>query len=159
MKKLTVLALMAVMSVSALAVKVGYVSSEEVFQRYSQTKTLQTNLNKEKSRLETEIKKKEVTLQKMQVELQAKGASVTEAEKTKFQKEVETFQKFVKDSQTKLSKEEMTRLQEIEKVITTSVDKIAKDGKYDFVLEAGAVKFGGENVTEKVLADMEKNKK
>ncbi|MGL5055764.1 MAG: OmpH family outer membrane protein, partial [Fusobacteriaceae bacterium] len=111
MKKLTVLALMAAMSVSALAVKVGYVSSEEVFQRYSQTKTLQTNLNKEKSRLETEIKKKEVTLQKMQVELQAKGASVTEAEKTKFQKEVETFQKFVKDSQTKLSKEEMTRLQ------------------------------------------------
>ncbi|MGL4533641.1 MAG: OmpH family outer membrane protein [Fusobacteriaceae bacterium] len=159
MKKLTVLALMAAMSVSALAVKVGYVSSEEVFQRYSQTKTLQTNLNKEKSRLETEIKKKEVTLQKMQVELQAKGASVTEAEKTKFQKEVETFQKFVKDSQTKLSKEEMTRLQEIEKVITASVDKIAKDGKYDFVLEAGAVKFGGENVTEKVLADMEKNKK
>ncbi|MGL5049527.1 MAG: OmpH family outer membrane protein [Fusobacteriaceae bacterium] len=159
MKKLTVLALMAAMSVSALAVKVGYVSSEEVFQRYSQTKTLQTNLNKEKSRLETEIKKKEVTLQKIQVELQAKGASVTEAEKTKFQKEVETFQKFVKDSQTKLSKEEMTRLQEIEKVITTSVDKIAKDGKYDFVLEAGAVKFGGENVTEKVLADMEKNKK
>lgn len=159
MKKIVILALTAVMSVSALAVKVGFVNSEEVFQRYSQTKILQENLNKEKTRLEAEIKKKEVTLQKMQVELQAKGAAVTEAEKTKFQTEVEAFQKFVRDSQTKLSKEEVTRLQEIEKTINVSVDKISKDGKFDYVLEAGAVKFGGEDITEKVLADMEKTKK
>ncbi|MGL4687742.1 MAG: OmpH family outer membrane protein [Fusobacteriaceae bacterium] len=159
MKKLSILALTMSMSISALAVKVGYLNTEEVFQKYSQTKILQTNLQKEKTRLETEIKKKEVVLQKMQVELQSKGDKVTDVEKKKFEEEVKTFQKFVKDSQTKLGKEEMTRLQEIEININNSVKKIATAGKYDYVLEAGAVKFGGENVTSKVLAEMEKNVK
>ncbi|MGL6064669.1 MAG: OmpH family outer membrane protein [Fusobacteriaceae bacterium] len=159
MKKLSILALTMAMSVSALAVKVGYLNTGEVFQKYSQTKILQTNLEKEKTRLETEIKKKEVVLQKMQVELKSKGEKATDVEKKKFEDEVKIFQKFVKDSQTKLGKEEMTRLQEIEMNINNSVKKIATDGKYDYILEAGAVKFGGENITSKVLAEMEKNGK
>ncbi len=157
MKKIAILALSMAMSVSALAIKVGYLNTEEVFQKYSQTKILQTNLNKEKTRLETEIKKKEVVLQKMQVELQSKGDKVTDSEKKQFEEEVKKFQKFVKDSQTKLGKEEMTRLQEIEATINNSVIKVAKTDKYDYILEAGAVKFGGENVTSKVLTEMEKN--
>lgn len=159
MKKLAVVALMAAMSVSALASKIGVVNTEEVFQKYSQTKVLQGNLNKEKARLEGEIKAKELVLQKMQVELQGKGAAVTAADKQKFQTEVENFQKFVKDAQVKLSKEERTRLQEIERTINASVTKIAKNEKYDYVLEAGALKYGGENITPKVLADMESAKK
>lgn len=159
MKKLAVVALMAAMSVSALATKIGVVNTEEVFQKYSQTKVLQGNLNKEKSRLEGEIKAKELVLQKMQVELQGKGNAVTAADKQKFQTEVENFQKFVKDAQVKLSKEERTRLQEIERTINASVTKIAKNEKYDYVLEAGALKYGGENITAKVLADMESAKK
>lgn len=159
MKKIMMLALTIAISTSALAVKVGYVNSEEVFRNYSRTKTLQENLTKEKDRLETEIKKREVTLQKMQVELQAKGAAVTDAEKTKFQTEVESFQKFIRDSQTKLGREEMTRLQEIETALNAAINNIAKGDKFDYVLEAGAVKFGGEDVTAKVLAELEKNTK
>lgn len=159
MKKIMMLALTAAISTSALAVKVGYVNSEEVFRKYSKTQTLQQNLTKEKNRLEGEIKKKEVTLQKMQVELQSKGAAVTDAEKTKFQGEVEAFQKFIKDSQTKLGKEEMTRLQEIEQALNSAVNNVAKADKFDYVLEAGAVKFGGEDITGKVLTELEKNTK
>lgn len=159
MKKLAMLALVAAMSTSALAVKIGYVSSEDVFRQYSRTKVLQENLTKEKDKLEGEIKKKEVTLQKMQVELQAKGNAVTDADKKKFQAEVESFQKFVRDSQTKLGKEEMARLQEIEKSLNEAISAVAKSGKFDYVLEAGAVKFGGEDITSKVLAEIEKNSK
>ncbi|MGL5123973.1 MAG: OmpH family outer membrane protein [Fusobacteriaceae bacterium] len=157
MKKISILALTMVISVSSLAIKIGYLNTEEVFQKYSQTKILQTNLQNEKTRLETEIKKKEVVLQKMQVELQSKGDKVTDAEKKQFEEEVKKFQKFVKDSQTKLGKEEMARLKEIEVNINNTVKKIATDGTYDYILEAGAVKFGGENVTSKVLTEMEKN--
>lgn len=159
MKKLAILALVASISTSALAVKIGYVNSEDVFRQYSKTKVLQENLTKEKDKLEGEIKKKEVTLQKMQVELQAKGNAVTDAEKKKFQGEVEAFQKFIRDSQTKLGKEEMTRLQEIEKALNDAITSVAKAGKYDYVLEAGAVKFGGEDLTSKVLSEIEKNAK
>ena len=46
------------LSVSAFAMKVGYVNSQEAFAKFSQTKTVQENLNKEKTRLENEIKQK-----------------------------------------------------------------------------------------------------
>lgn len=159
MRKLSALALLATMSLSALSATIGYVNTQEVFRGYSQTKIIQTNLDKERNRLEDEIKKKELVLQKNQVELQSKGAKVTAEEKTKFQKDVEVFQKFVKDSQIKLNKEERARLQEIETNINSAVQQVAKEGKYEYILEGGAVKFGGENVTSKVLAIMEKSTK
>lgn len=156
MKKLSILALVATMSVSAMSA-IGYVNTQEVFRSYSQTKVIQGNLDKERARLENEIKAKEVNLQKSQVELQSKGAKVTPEEKAKFQKDVEGFQKFVKDSQTKLNKEERARVQEIDSAINTAITAVAKEGKYEYVMEAGALKYGGENITAKVIDKMEKS--
>ncbi|MBM6821923.1 OmpH family outer membrane protein [Fusobacterium mortiferum] len=159
MKKLAITMMALTLSVSALAEKIGFVNSQEAFSKYSQTKVIQENLNKEKNRLENEIKQKEVTLQKSQLELQSKGNKLTDKEKQDFQKQVEAFQKFVRDSQTKLSKEEYTRMQEIEKTMNSAIDSVAKTGKYDYILEAGAVKFGGTDVTADVIKAMEKIKK
>lgn len=159
MKKLLIPAMALVISASAFAMKVGYVNSQEAFSKFSQTKTVQENLNKEKTRLENEIKQKEVALQKAQLELQAKGAKVTDKEKTAFESQVKAFQKFIQDSQTKLSKEEFTRFQAIETTMNTAIAEVAKAGKYDYIFEAGAVKFGGENVTTQVITTMEKIKK
>lgn len=159
MKKLAITMMALTLSVSALAEKIGFVNSQEAFSKYSQTKVIQENLNKEKNRLENEIKQKEVALQKSQLELQSKGNKLTDKEKQDFQKQVEAFQKFVRDSQTKLSKEEYTRMQEIEKTMNSAIDSVAKAGKYDYILEAGAVKFGGTDVTADVIKAMEKVKK
>lgn len=159
MKKLAITMMALTLSISALAEKIGFVNSQEAFSKYSQTKVIQENLNKEKNRLENEIKQKEVTLQKSQLELQSKGNKLTDKEKQDFQKQVEAFQKFVRDSQTKLSKEEYTRMQEIEKTMNSAIDSVAKAGKYDYILEAGAVKFGGTDVTADVIKAMEKIKK
>lgn len=159
MKKILIPAMALMFSVSAFAMKVGYVNSQEAFAKFSQTKTVQENLNKEKTRLENEIKQKEVALQKAQLELQAKGTKVTDKEKTAFEGQVKAFQKFIQDSQTKLSKEEFTRFQAIETTMNNAISEVAKAGKYDYVFEAGAVKFGGENITDKVISTMEKNKK
>lgn len=159
MKKLAITMMALTLSVSALAEKIGFVNSQKAFSKYSQTKVIQENLNKEKNRLENEIKQKEVTLQKSQLELQSKGNKLTDKEKQDFQKQVEAFQKFVRDSQTKLSKEEYTRMQEIEKTMNSAIDSVAKAGKYDYILEAGAVKFGGTDVTADVIKAMEKIKK
>ncbi|MEG2588118.1 MAG: OmpH family outer membrane protein, partial [Cetobacterium sp.] len=125
MKRISVLLIGLALSSSAFAVKMGYVNSQELFSKYSQTKIIQENLNKEKSRLENELKQKEISLQKMQVELQGKGAAATEQEKKSFQAKVDEFQKLVRDSQTKLNKEEMTRLQEVERLINTAVQNVA----------------------------------
>lgn len=158
MKKVAITLMALTLSVSALADKIGFVNSQEAFAKYSKTKVIQENLNKEKNRLENEIKQKEVALQKAQLELQSKGEKITDKEKQDFQKQVEAFQKFVRDSQTKLSKEEYTRMQEIEKTMSTAIQSVAKAGKYDYVLEAGAVKFGGTDITAEVIKTMEKSK-
>ncbi|SJZ34955.1 periplasmic chaperone for outer membrane proteins Skp [Cetobacterium ceti] len=159
MKKISMLLLGLTVASSAFAMKVGYVNSQELFSNYTQTKIIQNNLNKQKSRLENEIKEKEVNLQKLQVELQAKGAQATEAQKKAFQNKVDEFQKLVRDSQTKLNREEMSRLQEIDRIMNGAIQNVAKKGGYEYVFEQGAMKFGGDNLTPKVLQVMEQTKK
>ena len=88
MKKVAITLMALTLSVSALAEKIGFVNSQEAFAKYSQTKVIQENLNKEKNRLENEIKQKEVALQKAQLELQSKGDKITDKEKQEFQKQV-----------------------------------------------------------------------
>lgn len=159
MKKLSIIAILATLSTSAFALKVGYVNSQELFAKYSQTQVIRDNLTKEKQSLETTLQKQEIELQKLQVELQGKGQSVTEAEKKAFEDKVAKFQKEVRDSQTKLSNEEAKKMQEIDRLINISIQNVARTDKYDYVLEQGAIKFGGENITPKVLQVMEKSKK
>lgn len=159
MKKLTLSLMALAMSANLFAGKIGYVNSQEAFEKYSQTRVIQANLDKEKDRLENEIKTKEVALQKTQLELQSKGDKLTDKEKADFQKKVEEFQKFIRDSQTKLSKEEFARMQEINKVMNNAISKVAKNGNYELILEAGAVRAGGVDVTAEVLKEMESSKK
>nr|WP_307774894.1 OmpH family outer membrane protein [uncultured Cetobacterium sp.] len=159
MKKLSMLAILATLSTSAFALKVGYVNTQELFGRYSQTKVVRENLNTQKKKMETDLQKQEVELQKLQVELQSKGSKVTPDEKKAFENKVAAFQKKVRESQMKLSGEENKKMQEIDRLINISIQNVARSGKYDYVLEQGAIKFGGENITPKVLEVMEKSKK
>ena len=53
MKKIAIIAMLAAVSTSAFALKVGYVNSQELFAKYSQTKVIRDNLTKEKQTLET----------------------------------------------------------------------------------------------------------
>ena len=48
--------------------------------------------------------------------------------KTAFEGQVKAFQKFIQDSQTKLSKEEFTRFQAIETTMNNAISEVAKAG-------------------------------
>nr|WP_206038989.1 OmpH family outer membrane protein [Fusobacterium sp. FSA-380-WT-3A] len=146
------------MSTQALALKIGVVNSQELFYKYSKTKTMEENLKKQTASLDNTLKQKQVELQKMELELKAKGAKATDKDKKAFEDKIKLLEKFVKDSQIKLNKERSTRMAEIEKTMNNAINKIAKAEKADYVLEAGAVKFGGVDLTDKVLAEMEKTK-
>ncbi len=158
MKKLAILAVATVMSVQSFALKIGTVNTQELFFGYSKTKTMDANLKKQAASLENSLKQKQIELQKLKLELDGKGAKITDKEKTDFETKVKALEKFVKDSEIKLSKERETRIKEIEKTITDSIQKVAAKEKADYILEAGAVKFGGTDYTKKVLAEMEKAK-
>ena len=154
MKKLLLIASV-LLATSAFADKVGVVDSQRAFFQFSETKKAQQALEGQAKKVENEARQKEVALQKEFVSLQAKGDKLTDAEKKAFEKKSQDFQSFLNASQDKLNKEQMTKLKRIEDIYEKAVKKVAADGKYDYVFEADALKVGGEDITDKVLKQME----
>ena len=154
MKKLLLIASV-LLATSAFADKVGVVDSQRAFFQFSETKKAQQALEGQAKKVENEARQKEVALQKEFVSLQAKGDKLTDAEKKAFEKKSQDFQSFLNASQNNLNKEQMTKLKRIEDIYEKAVKKVAADGKYDYVFEAEALKVGGEDITDKVLKQME----
>lgn len=154
MKKLLLIASV-LLATSAFADKVGVVDSQRAFFEFSETKKAQQALEGQAKKVENEARQKEVALQKEFVSLQAKGDKLTDAEKKAFEKKSQDFQSFLNASQDKLNKEQMTKLKRIEDIYEKAVKKVAAEGKYDYVFEADALKVGGEDITDKVLKQME----
>ena len=154
MKKLLLIASV-LLATSAFADKVGVVDSQRAFFEFSETKKAQQALEGQAKKVENEARQREVALQKEFVSLQAKGDKLTDAEKKAFEKKSQDFQSFLNASQDKLNKEQMTKLKRIEDIYEKAVKKVAAEGKYDYIFEADALKVGGEDITDKVLKQME----
>ena len=154
MKKLLLIASV-LLATSAFAEKIGVVDSQNAFFQFSETKKAQQALEGQAKKVENEARQREVALQKEFVSLQAKGDKLTDAEKKAFEKKSQDFQSFLNASQNNLNKEQMTKLKRIEDIYEKAVKKVAADGKYDYVFEAEALKVGGEDITDKVLKQME----
>ena len=154
MKKLLLIASV-LLATSAFADKIGVVDSQKAFFQFSETKKAQQALEGQAKKVENEARQREVALQKEFVSLQAKGDKLTDAEKKAFEKKSQDFQAFLNASQDKLNKEQMTKLKRIEDIYEKAVKKVAADGKYDYVFEAEALKVGGEDITDRVIKEME----
>ena len=151
MKKLLLIASV-LLATSAFAEKVGVVDSQRAFFQFSETKKAQQSLESQAKKVENEARQKEVALQ-------AKGYKLTDAEKKAFEKKSQDFQAFFNSSQDKLNKDQMAKLKRIEDVYVKALKKVAADGKYDYIFEAEALKIGGEDITDRVLKEMETLKK
>ena len=152
MKKLILVASL-LLATSAFAEKIGVVDTQRVVSQFSITKAAQKDLEGQVKRLENEARTKEITLQKEYVALQSKGDKLTDAEK-----KAQDFENFMNSSQQKLNDQQMQKLKSIETVYNKAIQKVATEGKFDYILEADAVKIGGEDVTDKVLKAMEASK-
>lgn len=157
-KMLMMLGLVSALSVSAFADKIAVVDSQEVIGKYSGTKIVGASLDKEAKRYENEINQRQVALQKEEVALQAKGNKITDAEKKAFQAKVEGFYKYVNTSKETMGKMEYDKMSVIFNKANKAVQAVAAEGKYDYVLERGAVLLGGEDITDKVIKKMEATK-
>ena len=154
MKKLLLIASV-LLATSAFAEKIGVVDSQKAFFQFSETKKAQQALEGQAKKVENESRQKEVSLQKEFVSLQAKGDKLTDAEKKAFEKKYQDFQSFLNSSSDKLNKEQMTKLKRIEDIYVKALKKVAAEGKYDYIFEADALRVGGEDITDKVLKQME----
>lgn len=154
-KTFLMLGLVSALSVTAFAEKIAVVNTQEVIAKYSGTKSAEAVLQKEAQKMENEINQKQVALQKEEVALQSKGAKLTDAEKKAFEAKVQGFYKDVNNSKQSIGKLEHDKMSVIFEKANKAVQDVAKEGKYDYVLEQGAVLVGGENVTDKVIQKME----
>ena len=152
MKKLILVASL-LLATSAFAEKIGVVDTQRVVSQFSVTKAAQKDLEGQVKRLENEARTKEITLQKEYVALQSKGDKLTDAEK-----KAQDFENFMNSSKQKLNDQQIQKLKSIETVYNKAIQKVATEGKFDYILEADAVKIGGEDVTDKVLKAMEASK-
>ena len=143
MKKLLLIASV-LLATSAFADKVGVVDSQRAFFQFSETKKAQQSLEGQAKKVENEARQKEVALQKEYVALQAKGDKLTDAEKKAFEKKSQDFQSFLN-----------AKLKRIEDIYVKAVKKVAAEGKYDYIFEAEALKVGGEDITDRVIKEME----
>lgn len=154
MKKLTLIALLATLSTSAFALKIGYVNTQEIMEKSSAAKSARASLTSESKSLENTIKAKQNELKNLQEQLQKKGKNITEADKKNYNNKLEEFKKLIANSGTQLRNKEIAKMKEIDAKLNTAIQSVAKSGGYDYILEKGAVKFGGEDVTSKVLGAM-----
>lgn len=156
MKKALLLGLATfLLATSAFADKIGLVDSQRAVSNFSETKKAQQSIEAQVKKLENEARQKEVLLEKELVTLQAKGDKLTDAEKKAFEKKTQDYQVFLNTSQEKLSKDQFDKLSKIDAVLTKAIDKVAKEGKFDLVVEKDAVRFGGEDITDSVIKAME----
>lgn len=159
MKKMLTLVMAIAMSVSIFAAKIATVNTQKVFQGYSKTQIAKAKLEAEKTKLEGQLAVKAKNLEKIAKELNAKGDKVTVAEKDKFQKQQVEFGKERQALQQKLGRLEYKEMGTIQTEIKSAVKQVSRKGKYEIVIEEGAVLYGGKDITSEVLKVLESSKK
>lgn len=155
MKKFGILALGALISVSALADKIGTVDVAKIYSSFSGLKAIEQSLMASAKKVEKEVEEKSIALQKEQQALAAKGNKLTEEEQKAFQKKVEDLNKFVSEAEMRINKERNTKISAIEQKLLNAAKAVGTEGKYDAIVTKQAVLFGGEDVTAQVLSKME----
>jgi outer membrane protein len=137
----------AVLAVSAQP-KIGYISTEEIFSKYKCAKDAEGQLQKELEKAEKEIledkSRREKELMELNNTIEKQGALLTQQRKKEL---IDSLRQKAQESELQLQQlykkkqeESLVRrselLKPIEDTINTIIKKIAKNGNYDFVLDA-----------------------
>lgn len=165
MKALGMAAIIAVAGIGATAsaeMKIGFINSEEIFQKYEGTKDAQEKFNKEVAKWEQDATERQKAMKDMKEQLEKQSLLLSserkkEIEETLRQKMVEyqdfLQKKFGQQGEAVSKNEELTKpiVEKINKIL----EKIAKEENYDFIFDtrAGGVVFAKKayNLTDRVL--------
>lgn len=131
----------------AEGLKVATVNSSKIIQSYSKAQNLLQDIAKAESDLNKKIQAKRATLE------QAKAEKKTQ---TELQMLTEQIRLELEPEAKKLEAETNKKSEEIETKIKTTIESVAKAGKYDIVLVEEAVLYGGTDISEDVLTKLGK---
>jgi outer membrane protein len=148
--------------VSAAELKIGYIDSEEIFQKYEGTKAAQEKFNKEVAKWEQKASEMQKEIMELRQQLEKQSLLLSSERKkeleSQLQEKMVAYQKYV---QSKFGQEgtAMQKNSELTKPIVEKINKIieriAEQEKYDFIFDAraGGIVFAkkGYDLTARVL--------
>ncbi len=130
-------------SKSSAEVKIALVDMVQVVKNYGKAQKAQADLQVNQKEINKMIAKAREEVKKI------KEAEVKDQKEKKLAEEILTKSKTYREIFSK-------KWQQVQSDILLTIKKVADDGKYDLVMDKQTVIAGGEDITKKVLAELEK---
>lgn len=147
--------------------KIGFIDSESIFQKYEGTKDAQEKFNRDVAKWEQDAEEMQKEILEMKEQLEKQSLLLSPERKQEIEAQLRekmvTYQKFVQETfgQEGIAMKKNKELTgPIIERINKIIDRIAKEEKYDYILDtrAGGIVFAkkGYDLTARVLEELGK---
>ncbi len=145
----------------AFAEKIAYVDLAAVFDGYEKTKDYDVNLENEQKGKQTEIDKKVEEIKAMQDKLDLLSDKEKKAKQEQIDSKTRELQEFQRNAEIDLREERNEKLKGVLQDIQDVVEEIAKQKKYDYILNDRVLLYGDESldISKDVLKKLNDNYK
>lgn len=143
-------------------VKFAVVDVQKVFANYRETEKVRNYLQQAKDDRQSKLDQYQEEIRSLQEGYQKREKELSEEEKEKLQTELQAKLKTLEDRfqlfGMELKNIQKKKLGELEKSIRESIIEVGKREGYSIILEKEVVYLGGDDITEKVITYMNKEK-
>ena len=152
MKKLIVIAAVALVAISTSAQKLGHINSQEMMVQMKEYKAAETELERYQGELMRELEMFATLIKQDEAKYIEDEPNLTEEIKASRYQELmqksQNFQAKQGEAEKKLQDKEAMLMQTVLKKIQDAVQKVAKENSYTYVFDTSSLHFaGGEDIT------------
>ena len=152
MKKLILIAAVALVAISASAQKLGHINSQEMMVQMKEYKAAETELERYQGELMRELEMFATLIKQDEAKYIEDEPNLTEEIKASRYQELmqksQNFQAKQGEAEKKLQDKEAMLMQTVLKKIQEAVQKVAKENSYTYVFDTSSLHFaGGEDIT------------
>lgn len=142
--------------------KIAYVDVAKVFDEYKGTEKSKKDLERDFKLKQSEIEVERESIEKLKKEFDEQKLILSKEKanekENEIQKKIKVLQKHADEAKLELVKKEKKLTDEIVNEIYGVVKEIATRESYNYVFEKNSLLFGGDNITDKVIKILNKNK-
>ena len=152
MKKLILIAAVALVAISSSAQKLGHINSQEMMVQMKEYKAAETELERYQGELMRELEMFATLIKQDEAKYIEDEPNLTEEIKASRYQELmqksQNFQAKQGEAEKKLQDKEAMLMQTVLKKIQEAVQKVAKENSYTYVFDTSSLHFaGGEDIT------------
>ena len=137
----------------AAEAKIGYIDVEKVFSSHKKTEELNNKLKANQKKSDKEIEKKMEEIERLREEIKLLSEKAKKKKENIIEQKTKELQKFVLKTRESLLKERNEMMKEILGDIDKVIQKEAKKGNYDLILDSHVLLYGNKDLdlTEEII--------